>query len=138
MKNNTSIVLVLCGVLTLLLYPPADGAGAADVADSWWDDAWPYRIPVSASGDGVVEVSIDFSGALNALGLNGGLLDLRSVRVVPYYGTTPGDPLPYAESYSALLNNGESTGGWSINDGGSAAVDHTRFTQGSGSLKAHV
>lgn len=120
--------------MTLLAPSPLPAAGP----DPWWDDAWPYRIPVTAGGSGVVEVSIDFTTALDALGLNGGLLDLRSVRVVPYYGTEPGSPVPYAESYSDLLNAGESTAGWSINDGGGVEVDAARYTQGAGSLKATV
>ena len=42
----------------------------ADAADTWWDDAWPYRIPVTVSGTGVAEVSINFTAAFNTLGLN--------------------------------------------------------------------
>ena len=33
----------------------------ADPADLWWDEGWPYRVPVSASGSGVAAVAIDFS-----------------------------------------------------------------------------
>ena len=68
----------------------------ADAADAWWDDGWPYRIPVTVSGEGIAQVAIDFTAAFNNLGLNHALLDLRSVRVVPYTGAAPGAPLPCA------------------------------------------
>ena len=133
----------------------------ADAADTWWNETWPYRIPVTipstgpsttlragsgqVSGTGVAEVSIDFAAAFDALGLNGALLDVRSLRVVPYDGTTPGAPLAHAETYSTMLEDADSpqigwSGSgvyWSVNDG-SAEPDATRFSQGSGSLKAVV
>ncbi len=70
---------------------------------------------------------------------------MRSLRVVPYTGATPGSPLPYQESYSTVLDNadapqiGWSGSGvyWTVNDG-SAQADSSRFSQGSGSLKAVV
>lgn len=109
-----------------------------DPADAWWNAGWPYRIRVDASGSGVALASINFSAQLAALGLNHALLDLRSVRVVPYTGGAPGSPLPYAESYSAMLHDGETTGGWSINDAGFVARDATRHTQGAASVRATV
>ncbi len=45
--------------VTLALDVPAQ----ADSADLWWDEAWPYRIPISASGSGVAEVAIDDADA---------------------------------------------------------------------------
>jgi hypothetical protein len=61
--------------------------------------------------------------------------------VVRYNATTPGSPLPYAESYSAILHNAESTTGWSLNsddNGGSLTNDSARFSQGSKSVKAVI
>ena len=121
-------------------------AAPTDPADAWWNEGWPYRIPVTVSGEGIAQVAIDFTAAFNNLGLNQALLDLRSVRVVPYTGATPGAPIPYAETYSAMLEDADnpqigwhSSGFyWTINDDGYAQLDTTRFTQGSGSLKAII
>ncbi len=136
------LVIALLGLRYICSLPiPAQ----ADAADAWWDDAWPYRIPVTVSGTGVVEVAIDFTAAFNTLGLNHALLDARSIRVVAYAGDAPSDTLPYAETYSTLLEDAESPQiGWSssgvywrVNDG-SAEADSTRAAHGSGSLKATV
>ena len=113
--------------------------------DAWWDDAYPYRLPVTVSGQGLATVSLDFGAQLDALGLNHALLDLRSIRVVPYTSGTPGKPLVYAETYSTLLEDADNpqigwsaTGVyWTVNDG-SAQADATHYTQGTGSLKAIV
>ena len=131
---------------SLTISPKRAAPARADAGDAWWDEGWPYRIPVAVGGSvGIAEVSIDFTAALAALGLNDGLLDVRSLRVVPYSGTTPGTPVPYEETYSTMLEDAEtpqigwhSTGVyWTVNDG-SAQADSGRSSQGSGSLKAHV
>lgn len=140
--------LALLVVLLTLLVSGLRGAPPttrAQTDDAWWDEAWPYRIPVTVSGSGVAQVSVDFTAAFNSLGLNGALLDLRSLRVVPYQNGIAGAPLPYAETYSTLLDDADapqtdwSDSGvyWTVNDG-NAAADSTRFIQGSGSLKAIV
>ena len=41
----------------------------ADANDVWWNEGWPYRIPVSVSATGIVQVPIDFTSALNTLGI---------------------------------------------------------------------
>ena len=107
-------------------------------ADTWWDNAWPYRVPVTVSGDGIVQANINFTTMLNTLGLNHALLDLRSIRVVPYNGNMPGSPLSYAESYSAMLHDGETTSGWSVNDDGFVVLDHARHTQGSTAVRVTI
>jgi hypothetical protein len=138
------LLLSLCLVNPL---PPAQAEAVAvdSAADAWWDVAWPYRIPVTVAGNGVAEVTIDFTSAFDALGLNGALLDLRSVRVVPHTTTGPGEPVAYDETYSTLLDDAEdpqigwhSSGVyWTVNDG-DAVPDTTRASQGSGSVKAIV
>ena len=145
MKHFSFFTLVLLiGLLTLshFVAPTPIQAGATD---AWWEDAWPYRVPVTVSGSGVAQASIDFTAAFNALGLDGALLDLRSLRVVPYDGSTPGTPLPYEETYSTMLEDADapqigwrgSGVYWTVNDG-QAQADSSRFSQGSGSLKATI
>ena len=120
-------------------------AGGADPADEWWDDGWPYRIEVPTSGSGTAEASIDFSAAFAALGVPGAVLDVRSIRVVPYNGTTAGSPLAHQESYTVVLDDadnpqiGWSGNGvyWTVNDG-SAQADSGRFSEGTGSLQAQI
>lgn len=138
------IGLLMIGTVLALLFPFPSPA-QADASDAWWDEAWPYRVPVTVTGTGVAEVSLDFTAAFADLGLNDALLDVRSIRVVPYDGTTPGEPIPYAETYSTMLEDadepqiGWSSSGvyWTVNDS-HATPDATRFSQGSGSLKAVV
>jgi hypothetical protein len=74
------LLLICCTLLTSF---PAATPAQADAADAWWDEAWPYRVPVTVGGGGIAQVAIDFTVAFDALGLNGALLDLRSLRVVP-------------------------------------------------------
>ena len=135
-------------LLPILLSTTALQAGQvahADPTDPWWNDDWPYRIPVSVSGSGVAEVSVDFTQAFTLLGLPGALLDIRSIRVVPYQNGAAQDPLPYEEDYSTLLDDADSPqigwhpSGvyWDVNDG-TATADQTRASQGQGSLKAVV
>ncbi|MCP4629295.1 MAG: hypothetical protein GY850_38195, partial [bacterium] len=100
-----SLPFLLNLLMLFFLFCPT--SSQADAADDWWDEAWPYRIPVNTGGSGVAQVSIDFTAAFNTLGLNGALLDVRSIRVVPYTGNTPGTPVDYQESYSVLLEDGE-------------------------------
>jgi hypothetical protein len=111
----------------------------------WWDEGWPYRIPVTVEDFGTVQANVDFGDALGVLGLNHAIVDIRSLRVVPINGDEPGDSLSYAESYSVILEDAENPQiGWSpigvfwdVNDG-DAIADGSRFTQGSGSLKATI
>ena len=146
MKNCSRIVCSSVMVLFLLLCPFFTANSPADENDQWWDDDWPYRIPVSINGSGVGQVSIDFSQAFSQLGLNSALLDIRSIRVVPYNGTVPNAALPYEETYSRVIEDADNPQidfsasadyYWTVNDG-SAEPDATRFSQGSGSLKVTI
>lgn len=130
---HLSMLLVL---LFTWVRPPVPAQTAA--TEPWWDDAWPYRVPVTVSGSGVVQVSLNFTALFAALGLNGALLDVRSLRVVPVIDNTLGAPLPHAETYSRLLHDAETPAGWSTNDLGAVARDTARFTQGSASVRTIV
>ena len=113
---------------------------------AWWDPAWPYRLRVEVSGEGIAHAEVNFTSAFDALGLNHALLDLHSIRIIPDDGGTPGSPIPYAESYTTMVEDADTpqigwhpTGFyWQINDDGYAISDVSRFTQGSGSLKAVI
>ncbi len=117
----------------------------ANPGDAWWNADWPYRIPVTVSGDGIAEAAVDFTQAFSQLGVPGALLDVRSIRVVPYQGGAALTPISYQENYSTLLEDAESpqigwhASGvyWRVNDG-SASADQTRASSGQGSLKAVV
>jgi hypothetical protein len=139
---RTGFSLILAALLLFVPSAPprtlANVSRPADAGDAWWDNGWPYRIRVDVSGSGIASASINFTTQFNLLGLNHALLDLRSVRVVPYDGSTPSSPLPYAESYSAMLHDGETTSGWSINDAGFVQLDTTRRTQGASSVRTTV
>ena len=139
---RTGLSLILAALLlfvpSALTRTQADVSRPADAGDVWWNAGWPYRVRVDVSGSGVAQIAINFTTQFNSLGLNHALLDLRSVRVVPYDGNTPGSPLPYAESYSAMLHDGETTSGWSINDAGGVRLDASRRTQGTASVRTTV
>ncbi len=111
-------------------------------AQDWWDAAYPFRVPVSVAGSGVAEVSVDFGALLTTLGTQNALLDVRSIRVVPYDGTTPRSPIPYAETYSHLLFDADALDAssgvvFTVNDG-EVSLDQERFSQGTGSIHALI
>lgn len=134
---------LFCALALLSLIFPI--SARAVPSDRWWNEAWPYRIGVTVESSGVARVSIDFTAAFQKLGLNGALLDVRSIRVVRYTGKIPDECVPYQETYSTVLENAEepqigwSSDGvyWTVNDG-SAQADKTRFSEGTGSLKATI
>lgn len=139
--------LVLLGAGLRLGPAHAGPVSPEDPVDAWWNAGWPYRVPVMVSGEGIVQADVNFTNLFAALGLNHALLDVRSIRIVPYNGNTPGAPVPYAETYSTMLEDADDPQiGWSAsgiywtinNDEGSAEADHSRYTQGTGSLKATI
>ncbi|MBI2569361.1 MAG: DUF4091 domain-containing protein [Candidatus Schekmanbacteria bacterium] len=93
-----------------------------------------------------MSASIDFGAALERVGRAQSLLDLRSLRVVPYRGEAVlSGPLAFAETYSTVLEDGElprigDAGGpinWTVNDG-EAAADATRAAAGNSSLRVFI
>jgi len=139
-KNNLIALIIFC----TLFIPHPYNALASD-SDQWWNTDWPYRIPVNVNGIGVTEVTINFTETLDALGVDKGLIDIRSIRVIPYNNQLPGSSIAYAETYSVMLEDadnpqiGWSDDGvyWQVNNG-SAVADSSRYSEGAGSLKAIV
>ncbi len=135
----------LCKILLIWFVFFFGGLVPAYSQDVWWQDAWPYRIAVDVSESGIVEVDIDFGTAFTALGLNHGLLDPHSIRVVPFTAGEYGAPLVFREGFSTVLENADnpqigwhgSGVYWTVNDG-FAEPDSTRFSEGTGSVKATV
>ena len=146
MRSRTLLLLFCSLLVSIFVGTRAAASSPNDPADAWWDDSWPYRIPVTVGGSGVVETTINFTNAFAALGLNQAVLDVRSIRVVPYVGNAPvGNDIPYEETYSVMLDDADnpqigwhpSGVYWTVNDG-NAVADNGRFSQGTGSLKATV
>jgi len=118
----------------------------AQTADQWWNDHWPYRILVSVNTSGAVGVSLNFTDLFEELGVPGGLLDIRSLRVIAYNGGMAGQSIPYEETYSTLLIDGETlnldSGGsepyWDGGDQTTLTLDGDRFVSGSSSVRALI
>ncbi|KUK46089.1 MAG: Uncharacterized protein XD73_1037 [Anaerolinea thermophila] len=132
-------------LLTLLFFIATNSQEThATTDDAWWNNNWPYRISIEVSQDGPVAANLNFSELFDNLGLNQALLDLRSIRVIPYKDGKPGSPVPFQETYSTLIIDADSlgddtSGHWipeeSISD---IRIDSERFTQGIGSLYLHA
>jgi len=142
--NKAGSVLNRC-VLRVVFFHLFVLSAAVTEGAVWWDKGWPYRIKSEVTGSGIVSATIDFTDEFSDLGLNSALLDIRSIRVIPYYGSTPGEPIDYAETYSSILENADdpqigwhSSGIYWIDNFGTAELDQTRFSEGTGSLKAVV
>ncbi len=76
----------------------------------WWSSDWTYRIPLSVNStyinrtDFSVRANINFTEYLNHPDLNGGELDVNSIRVVEYEGSSSSFSAMYIsnDSYSDL------------------------------------
>ncbi len=146
MKNGVGYFLSLFVIsLTILLTSPFSREASGETADSWWDEDWPYRLRVAVDGAGVASVNVDFSQEFATLGLPEALLDVRSIRVVPYRDGVPGEAIPYEETYSTLLIDGETLNRdpasgepyWVEEDLFTLDLDSSRFTQGNTSIHAN-
>lgn len=118
----------------------------AEAGDVWWDDAWPYRVAVEVTGSGEVGVNLDFSSLFSNLGLVGAILDLQSIRVVPYSSGVPHQTIPFQETYSTPLMDGDELNldpsepepYWVNSDQSQLSLDNEKFSQGSSSIKAEI
>jgi len=138
LRSTTALLLTL--LLFILNGIQETHATANDV---WWDDDWPYRVPVEVYQDGPVAVNINFSQIFDTLGLNQALIDLRSIRVIPYNDGEAGAPLPFQETYSTMIIDADSlsndhSGYWLPDESiTNIQIDTKRFTQGLGSIHLH-
>jgi hypothetical protein len=130
----------------MLLFFIVNGTGETHAAanDPWWDNDWPYRVPVVVNHKGPVAVNLNFSQLFNNLGLNQALLDLRSIRVIPYTDGKAGAPVPFQETYSTTVIDADSLGDvhsdhWLAEESITEInIDTQRFTQGLGSIHLHA
>jgi hypothetical protein len=137
-----NIIILIVSIITAFDSSPVK----AEIEDIWWDDSWPYRVAVEVEGTGSVGINLDFSSLFSNLGLVGGILDLQSIRVVPYTSGVAGDPIPYQETYSVQMMDGEvlnrdPTGSepyWLEGEQTFLSLDSERFSQGSSSIKSFV
>jgi len=107
-NRHAGRVLMLILFAMVGFYPSGLAHVHADASHNWWDDDWPYRVSVIGLEEGVAEISLNFSELFTELGLEGALLDLRSIRVVAYQDGVPAGLLPYEETYSTQLIDLES------------------------------
>ena len=143
--RKRSKLLMLIGLFALIFTFAGVTTGRAESPNNWWDNEWPYRISITAENDGVAAVNINFSNLFAELGLEGALLDIRSIRVVPYRDGIAGDPIPYEETYSRLVIDGDALNEdpasgqpfWLAEDMFTLTLDESRFTQGTGAIHAH-
>lgn len=119
----------------------------AAARSNWWDHHWTYRIPLQTTETGTTSNTLNFSKILNDLGLTNAIIDLRSLRVVPYINETPGEPVPYEETFSQLIIDADEivvdippdTMYWQIlEESTSIEINDAPKTQGDGSLHAHI
>jgi len=146
MKLKVGILLSLIVIILMIHFMSPEFVQVRAVSfDTWWDETYPYRLSVSVDSSGIAAVSVNFSDEFTALGRESTLLDVRSIRVVPYRDGVPGDPIPYEETYSTLLIDADTLNMdplstapyWTIEELFTLNLDQTRFTQGTGSVHAH-
>ena len=111
----------------------------ASSEDAWWENDWPYRVPLQINAPGIAAVNPNFSQLFDQLGLRDALLDLRSLRVVPYTDGIPGSPVPYQETYSHLFIDADHLAlEWLAEESTTLESDEVRHTQGTGSIHAKI
>jgi len=146
MRIKAGILLSLIVIMLMIFFRSSEPIQVhAVTSDVWWDEAYPYRLPVKVDGSGIAAVSINFSDEFAALGREGTLLDVRSIRVVPYRNGVPGEAIPYEETYSTLLIDADTLNMdpsstdpyWSVEELFTLDLDTARTTQGTGSVHAH-
>jgi len=146
MKNHLFKVLTFF-IVILLAFPAGRLTSVqAQSLDVWWDEDWPYRVAVQISEPGPTGINLNFTQLFSELGLADALLDLQSIRVVPIVSGTPGEPVPFQETYSTVFFDGEvfntdpSSGEpyWHAEYQIEQTLDELKYTEGSHSLKTTI
>jgi hypothetical protein len=143
--HSHSIISLL---LTFFLFiTPWSQKTHAITRDVWWDHDWTYRIPLQISETGIVSITLNFSEILNDLGLEDGLVDLRSLQLIPYSDGVPGEPIPFEETFSQLIIDADDLVIGSppdamywmfLTESTTLGIDNVLKMQGNGSLHAHI
>ena len=144
-KLSTHLFTIIILITLFTHVAPVNPVNAAG-ADAWWDEDWPYRVQLTVVETGAAAVRPDFTALFAQLGLPGALLDMDSIRIIPYTNGIPGKPIPYAETLSTLIMDGESLNlkpagsdpYWTEWDQAALSLDSERFTLGSSSIKAEL
>ena len=147
MNTCTSTRLFTTVILTafLLFIFPATPIQAS-IDDAWWNADWSYRVQLSVSETGASAIQPDFTALFAQLGLPNALLDLDSIRIVPYTDGVAGEPVPFQETLSTVIMDGESLSlepagsvpYWAPGDQATISLDSERFTQGDSAIKAEI
>lgn len=142
LRRGLTLFIAIILAFPLRLSPPVQ----AQSSDTWWDSEWPYRIAVEVNEPGPASVNLNFTQLFSDLGLVDALLDLQSIRVIPMISGTPGDPIPFQETYSTLFFDGEllntdSSSGepyWHAEYQIKQTLDEIRFTEGAHAIKSTI
>ena len=143
MKNHLCKAVTFFIVILLAFNAGGLSPIQAQSLDAWWNEDWPYRVAVQASEPGATGINLNFTELFSELGLADALLDIQSIRVVPIMGGSPGEPVPYQETYSTaffdgeMLNTEPSSGNpyWHTEHQIEQSLDELRYTEGAHSLK---
>ena len=145
MKDLPSRGLTLLISIVILFFPKNEPLNVqAQTPDTWWDEAWPYRVTVQVNEPGPASINLNFTQLFSELGLVDAILDLQSIRVVPVTSGEPTNPIPFQETYSTLFFDGESlnfdssTGEpyWHVNIQIEQSLDELRATEGTHAIKS--
>ena len=142
---STRLFTIINLVALLFFTCPSIPVHAAE-DDAWWNENWPYRVQLSISGTGPASVRPDFTDLFSQLGLPAVLLDLASIRIVPYTDGVAGEPVPYTETLSTIIIDGEALNldpgsadpYWIPGDQATLFLDSGRFSEGAGAIRVEL
>ncbi len=139
------ILLIFC-IMTAAFIPSEDSHVSAGNTNVWWHDDWPYRVQVSVNSSGPISANLNFTQLFSELGLQDALLDIDSLRVVPYKDGLPEPPVPFEETYTTLFLDADTLNTdttlpdpyWKEETDWTLSLDNSQHTQGTGSVHAHM
>jgi hypothetical protein len=145
MKDFLGRGSALITIIAIVIFPICDHQNIqAQTPETWWDEAWPYRVTVQVNEPGPASISLNFTQLFAELGLVDAILDLKSIRVVPTISGEPGSPVLFQETYSTLFFDGEtlisdpSSGEpyWHANIHVEQSLDESKATEGTHAIKS--